>query len=188
MLEAKDIFIRMDGLDAIGSATKRWKAGMDIPYLARKARFVPATDLPYYASSFVRSRIHRVLSSDKRLAFWGPKLDNMQELLKKHTLEEICALQWKRCVNEASGFFAHASRERWIEVGYEDFVRHPREELDRILDFLGLDIPGPARDEAVSGVSPHSLGKGRSALDEGTRNRLWPLIQDTITRFGYHAC
>ena len=87
-----------------------------------------------------------------------------------------------------SRVLCRCSQDRWIKVGYEDFVRQPRKELDRILDFLGLDIPGPARDEAVSGVSPHSLGKGRSALDEGTRNRLWPLIQDTITRFGYHAC
>ena len=182
--EAKYIFIRRDGLDAIGSAMKRWKAGMDIPYLARKARFVPPTDLPYYASSFVRSRIHRLLSRDKRLAFWGPKLDNMPELLARYSLEEICALQWKRCVDKATGFLEDASRERWTEVRYEDFVRHPREELDRILDFLGLDIPGPSRDGAVSGVSPHSLGKGRSALDEETRNRLWPLIQDTMTRLG----
>ncbi len=34
--EARYVFIRRDGLDAVGSAMARWKAPLDIPYLARK--------------------------------------------------------------------------------------------------------------------------------------------------------
>jgi hypothetical protein len=86
--DAKYIFIHRDGLDAVGSAIKRWKAKLDIPYLARKARFVPASDLPFYGSLFVWNRIHRLLSKEKRLTVWGPKLDYMQELMQKHPYQK----------------------------------------------------------------------------------------------------
>ena len=51
--DAKYIFIVRDGMDAVGSAIKRWKASLDIPYILQKARYVPPTDLPYYASRYL---------------------------------------------------------------------------------------------------------------------------------------
>src|SRR6056297_942955 len=127
--EAKYIFIHRDGLDAVGSAIKRWKAELDIPYLARKARFVPLTDLPYYGTRYLLNRIHKIVSSQARLSFWGPKLDGMDDLLARYSLEEVCALQWQRCVENAADDFAKISGDRWIEVGYEDFVNSPGPEL-----------------------------------------------------------
>ncbi len=50
--EARFVFIRRNGLDAVGSAMARWKAALDIPYLARKARFVPVIDIPWYAGRY----------------------------------------------------------------------------------------------------------------------------------------
>lgn len=183
--EARYIFIQRDGLDTVGSAMGRWKAKLDIPYLARKARFVPAIDFPYYASRYFWNRVHRLLSRDKRLAFWGPKLDGMDELLAKHSLEEVCVLQWKRCVDATAKSFSQMPNDRWIKVGYEDFVCKPREELYRLVGFLGLEVDDELRRQAVAGVSPCSIGKGRKALGEKTVQRLMPLIQDTMSSFGY---
>ena len=58
--EAKYIFIRRDGLDSVCSALKRWTATLDIPYLARKARFVPFTDVPHYAFGYLCNRMYRL--------------------------------------------------------------------------------------------------------------------------------
>jgi hypothetical protein len=170
--EARYVFIRRNGVDAVGSALRRWKAPLDPAYLARKARFVPPTDLPYYASRYLWNRIHRVISRERQLAFWGPQLDGMPELLAERPLDEVCALQWQRCVNSARRALATMPHDKWIEITYEDFVRQPAAEMDRVADWLGLDFPDNSRQEAIAGVRADSIGKGRAALDADSLERV----------------
>ncbi|WP_440995032.1 sulfotransferase family protein [Arhodomonas sp. SL1] len=183
--EAKYLFIRRDGLDAVGSAMARWTAPLDIPYLARKARFVPATDLPYYAGRYFWSRVYRLFSREQRLAFWGPQMDDMDDLLARHPLDEVCAIQWQRCVEQSRQAFEAMDSSRWLEVGYEDFVSRPQEELGRIVDFLDLPAGRDARAEAVSGVRAGSIGKGRAALDGEAIQRLESLVGETLRWRGH---
>jgi hypothetical protein len=183
--KAKYVFIRRNGWDVVGSAIKRWKAELDIPYLARKARFVPAADMPYYASRYLLNRLHRLVSSEKHLAFWGPRIDHMEQLLHKHSLEEVCALQWKRCVESSADSFSRMPKDQWIEIGYEDFVRKPEAELTRVLDFLELTIDNKQKQQATSNITPASIGKGKASLGEEKTKRLTPIIYDTMNRFGY---
>lgn len=183
--EAKFIFIRRNGLDAVGSAMKRWKAQMDIPYLMRKARFVPLSDLPYYGSRYLWNRMYRLISQEERLAFWGPKLKGMDELLAKHSLDEVCAFQWQACVDKAADALMALPQERWIEVSYEEFVQQPEHELTRVLDFIGLDVKVEDVKQAVMGVRAGSVGKGRAALDDSSLSRLEALVKPTLNRFGY---
>lgn len=185
MPEAKYIFIRRDGLDAVGSAMKRWKADLDIAYLASKARFVPFSDIAYYGGRYLWNRIYRLLSHEERLAFWGPQLDGMDGLLANHPLDEVCALQWQACVDKAANAFAVMQKERWLEVAYEDFVRESESELSRVLDFLELDVPTEQRRQAISGIRADSIGKGRDALGEANLQRLENLVHDTLVRCGY---
>src|SRR6056297_555658 len=183
--DVKYIFIRRDGLDAVGSAMKRWKAELDIPYLARKARFVPRMDLPYYASRFLWNRVYRMMSREERLAFWGPKLDEMEELLNRYSLEEVCALQWKRCVDKAAEDLSQIPEDRWIEVAYENFVAEPDAGLKSLTEFLDIRVSNDVVARAVEGVSPRSIGKGRRDLGEKAVERLMPLIQKSMVRYGY---
>ncbi|MCO6439708.1 MAG: sulfotransferase [Nitrococcus mobilis] len=180
--EARYVFIRRDGLDAVGSALKRWKATLDIPYLLQKARFVPPLDLPYYASRYFWNRIYRLISREQRLAFWGPSLDGMEALLARHTLEEVCALQWKRCVERAEAAFSAMPEGRVCAVSYEAFVRSPQAELQRIVEFLGLGVSNRTLTDAVAGVSALSVGKGRQELGDALARQVLPLIEDTQRR------
>lgn len=183
--EAKYIFIRRNGLDAISSTIKRWKAKLDLPYILRKARFVPVSDLSYYASRFILNWIYRLFSKEERLAFWGPKLDRMEVLLKERSLEEVCALQWKRCVEKAALALEDIPGECWIGVEYEKFVTHPEQDLKDILDFLEIKDSNDLIANAISGVSPNSIGKGKKELGKEIISRLTPLIKDTMNKYGY---
>lgn len=184
---AKYIYIHRDGLDATGSAMLRWKATLDIPYILRKLRYVPLMDVPYYGFRYLWSRIYRLISKDKRLAFWGPRLDGMDDILQQHTLEEVCALQWQRCVEKAETAFAEISDKRVIRVCYEDFVRNPEPELARVLTFLGHDVPESEIQAAVAGVSSRSLGKGRQSLGQAKSANLESLVGTTLDRYGYRG-
>ncbi len=183
--EASYIFIRRNGLDAISSAIKRWKTSVDFSYLARKARFVPAVDLPSYAFRFLWNRIFRMLSREERLAFWGPKLDDMDELLHGYPLDEVCAIQWQQCMDKAAAVLAEMPAGRWKEVSYEHFVTEPEANLKEILSFLGIQASEAAIAQAVLGVTPISIGKGLRDLNESAVGRLMPLIEQTMLRYGH---
>nr|WP_205599787.1 sulfotransferase [Arhodomonas sp. KWT] len=183
--QARYLFIYRDGFDAVGSAMKRWKAQLDIPYLARKARFVPATDLPYYAFRYFWNRVYRLFSGEERLAFWGPQLDGMQRLLEKYSLEEVCALQWKRCVEMSHNALEQLPHERVCSVRYEHFVDRPLDEFSRIAGFLGLEVSEAQLARAVRDVSAKSVGRGRHELGEDLVNRLAPLVGETRQAMGY---
>lgn len=183
--EAKYIFIYRDGIDATGSAKLRWTAKIDIRYVLAKARFVPVTDLPYYAVRYLWARLFRFVSQEKRLAFWGPALDGMQDLLKSHSLNGVCALQWQRCVEKAEDAFSAMPEDKVIRVCYEEFVRDPVFELKRILAFMEVMASDEEITDAVRNVSSSSLGKGRNALGAAEVEYLETLVGDTLKRYGY---
>jgi hypothetical protein len=182
---AKYIFIYRDGIDATGSAKERWTAELDIPYILEKVKFVPKTDLPYYGLRYFWARLYRFISREKRLAFWGPALDGMPEILQKHTLNEVCALQWQRCVDKSEEAFSSMPSDKVIRVRYEDFVREPTQELSRVLQFIGKDVEPEEIVRAVKGVSPRSLGKGRKALGAEEVANLEALVGETLKRYDY---
>jgi hypothetical protein len=183
--EAKFIFIVRDGLDATGSAKLRWTAKLDLGYVLEKARFVPISDLPYYGVKYLWSRLHRLFSNEKRLASWGPRVANMQEILAEHSLTEVCAIQWRECVDKAERDLAELPDGRVCKVKYEDFVQQPQAELARILGFMDVQAAQQQIESAVDGVSDKSVGKGRSMLGQEEVERLEPLIGETLRRHGY---
>jgi hypothetical protein len=182
---AKYIFIYRDGIDATVSAKERWTAKLDVPYLLEKVKFVPKMDLPYYGLRYLWARIYQLFSREKRVAFWGPALDQMDSLLKKHTLNEVCALQWQRCIDKSEQAFASMPADKVVRVRYENFVRDPVGELSCILKFMGLDFQPDELAQAVEGVSSHSVGKGRKALGEEEVENLEELVGNTLKRYDY---
>ena len=183
--DAKYIYIVRDGLDVIGSARLRWTAKLDVPYIFRKMRFVPLLDLPYYALRYLRSRVYRLLSSDNRLEFWGPSLKGMDLLLKKYNLNEICALQWKKCVDYSDLAFSKIPDNKVYKLRYEDFVESPVQELIKIIDFIGLNVPDSTIKDSVKSVSSKSVGKGREKLTSVDKDSLMKIIDDTMVKHGY---
>ena len=93
--DARYLFITRDGIDAAVSAAERWNSPLDVRYTAKKVRFVPPSDLPYYGARFLAQRLKRIGKGDnpKRVTgWWGPRLDGQKQLQESHDLIEICAL------------------------------------------------------------------------------------------------
>lgn len=183
--EARYVFIKRDGIDAIASIIRRWKSKLNIPYILRKSRYIPLSDIPYYALHHLGNRIYRIVSKDKRLAFWGPKIEGIENLLSSYDLEKVCALQWKRCVDAATKAFENMSSNKYIELSYEDFVRNPEGEMKKIVHFLGLSVNPLGLKKAVYDVNDRNVGKGYEELKKESIARLFPLIEDTMKHHGY---
>ena len=94
--------------------------------------------------------------------------------MQKRPLDEICMIQWQRCVDEAQQGLAGLPESQLFNISYEQFVTDPVHNLRDLLEFLDLpqplDLPG-----TVADVSSSSVGRGRKKLgDEGfTRLEAW---------------
>lgn len=183
--EAKYIYIYRDGIDAAVSAKARWTADLDIPYILQKARFVPKSDLMFYGLRYLKTRVYRLFSQQKRLSFWGPKLKDMDALLETYSLLEVCLIQWQRCVNSVEHTFQQIEPERIFRISYEDFVSHPDQELKKILQFLNHPYTESEIAAAVKDVSCNSLGKGRRSLHPSDIQTLENLVRPTLEQYGY---
>ena len=183
--EAKYIFIVRDGVDVVGSAAIRWKAKLDLFYIVKKVRYVPLLDIPYYALRYLCSRVYKFFSSEQRLSFWGPSYIGLYEDLKQHSLEEICALQWQRCVDLSEQAFYNMPENQVIKIKYEEFVNNPVEVLRQVLSQLGIQHTDDQLRESVIDVSAKSIGKGRQALNKVEIKAISELISDTLNRHDY---
>ncbi|WP_373507142.1 sulfotransferase [Thiocapsa sp.] len=106
-------------------------------------------------------------------------------MLAAHPLDEVCAIQWQRCVEHAYDALQAMPPSRWLEVVYVDVVTDPGRELERVLASFGLEADRHAQEAAVRDIHGGSVGMGRAALDEETVARLTTLVGGSLRRFGY---
>lgn len=180
--QARFLHIVRDGGDVVASAGKRWKAKLDLPYLLKKARFVPPLDLPYYAARYLGARIYRLFDHEGRLSFWGPRYPGMEEDLQRLSLAEVCAWQWRHCVESSLADLAPLSPDRVLHLRYEEFVAAPEEQLRRIGLFLEEEWSEEERHAAVASVSKGSVGKGARELPEDQRQAIDEIVSPLMDR------
>ena len=183
--DAKYIFIVRDGVDTISSSRSRWRANIDINYIFQKARFVPFLDLPYYASKYFFNRLYGLFSSNNSMKFWGPNLDGMKEIIKDKTLNEICALQWKECVENSEKSLSKMKKNKVLTVYYEELVQNPFSEVKKIISFIGLQATNEQILPTIQSISVSSIGKGRSEMSKVEITNIESIIGETMKRHGY---
>ena len=180
--EARFLYIIRDGRDVVASAMKRWRSSFDLRYSLRKARYVPAADIPYYALQYMANRLHRMHSRERRLGVWGPIFKGMHDLPTHTDLLELTARQWRRCVDVSDQELGTLEDDRVLTLTYEGFVRSPTEELRRICDFLGAEQSPKAITSATASVRRDSVGKARESLSSDQLARLSELLSETLER------
>lgn len=181
---AKYIFLVRDGRDAAASSRKRWFASIDLKYLAKKARFIPVKDVPYYAGRFVTNRLYKLLSRQGNLAFWGPRFRDMDEYVVNHSLIEVCAKQWSRSVEKSYQEFLKTPV-NLHQIRYEDFVSNPLPEIKNMLNFLEINLTGEKTENLAKKVSTKSVGKWISDLTELELKKIDPILAPSMAKYGY---
>ena len=181
---ARFIHIVRDGRDVAASAMDRWTADLDIPYLAAKARFVPPSDLPYYASRYIGSRAAKIRSDEDRLSWWGPKFVGMEDLTPETPLIEVAARQWERCVSLAIEQLAEIPSSQVINVEYKDLAQDPKGTLKRITDSLGEPVQDTALTIAANTIHGGSVGKWKTVLTAEDLKSLNPIVAPALALIG----
>jgi hypothetical protein len=169
---ARFVFLKRDGRAVVSSLITAWRS---------------------HDASFPGTPVRRALSipgyEGGKWKFLVPP--DWEAYAAGRPLAEVCAFQWVSA-NEAILTAREAiPGDRWVEAGYEDFVRQPVQEVERLLDRLGV----PADDgvlSAAAALSSHVTkavtapreGKWREE-NPGEVESVLPLIGPTMRRLGY---
>jgi len=181
--DARFIHIIRDGRDVVNSAMKRWRAELNVGYILKKARYIPMSDIPYYGTRYVGNRVHRLLSKEGRLAFWGPRYSGMDQHLKTRPLVEICSFQWLRCVEKALEELDGLDSDRVYTVHYEDLIQSPAEEISGLFRFLGES--GADEEKLSAMVHSNSQERWKKELSEGQLDQINDIIEPLLKRLSY---
>ena len=183
--DAKFIHIIRDGRDVACSAKERWTAKLDLPYLMKKARYVPLRDLPYYASKYAWSRLYKCFSSQKRVSTWGPRFKGIDDVFRTHSLTLASAIQWQECVKTSIHDFKNIDKKRVVEIKYEDFTYKPAEELEKIISYFKLPMKVSDVAETLNGVSTKSVGRWHNKLSEIESEQIISQCGELLKQLGY---
>lgn len=181
--EARYVFIVRHGVDATASAMKRWRGSTSLGYLARKARWTPPTDLPRFVWRTIRTRLRG--RGEGALTTWGPRFTGMTEMAASRPLHDVCAEQWRRCVEDAADALDTFPDGRVLRLRYEETTRDPGGTVTQLAEFLGVPPPDLTGHRAFSAISDGSVGKGATALSGEEHRQVLERIGPTLRRLGY---
>jgi hypothetical protein len=184
--DAKYIFIYRNGFDAVSSAKKRWTSSFDLKYTMKKLRFVPYQDVPYYGYNFIKNRITRAFSDEKRLKTWGPVIEEFDSI-DSMSLNEICAYQWKKCIKNSLRDFSKIDETKILKVKYEDFVTNPFETVEKICNYSGINPESKVIQRVIKNVSAKSIGKYKKELSASEIDLVGGIISEEMKALGYEV-
>lgn len=174
-----------DGRAVVNSARKRWRADLDLKYILKKARYVPISDIPYYACNYFINRANRFFSSKNRLSTWGPKFEGMEEMAQELSVEEICAYQWKQCIEKADEELSQLKSPRVYNITYADLVETPDQVLESLLQFLNIDIDTVNISSLSSMLYSGSLYKWKNQLNDEKLDKIMPILTPTLKKYDF---
>jgi hypothetical protein len=156
---------------------------------------------------YALKRIHQVFPKAQFIHIVRDGCDAVASYLETGIFKspEEAAWRWRTAVRLCRSF-GRSHRRAYLEVRYEDLVTRPRETVDQICAFLGvefdqrmLELPEDAgrlgdvprrrhHSEVLKPISTDKIGKGRRSLGENQKRRIAPIIGRQMAELGYPDC
>lgn len=155
----KAVYVNLlrDGRNVVESSVRMWRAPVSIAHLLEKARYFPLRNLSY-AAWYLQNVAGGWLTRDQGVKIWGVRYPGIEQDVKRLSVPEICAKQWRMCVETSIDDLAAIPSARVIKIRYESLISEENE-VQRICEFLGL--PDHAR------VLEHYREENRPRVTEG---------------------
>jgi hypothetical protein len=136
------VHIIRDGVESSLAIRRFWQQharGVKPNKLWERLREIDPRQLPYYGREFVRRVMPKPLAGLVKQPVWGPRIPGIDSLLKELELIEVCALQWRTCVEAACHYGRTLPADRYMECRLEELSPAL---LKSVLDFCQLE-PSP---------------------------------------------
>jgi hypothetical protein len=133
------VHIIRDGVESTLAIRRFWQQharGVMRHKLVERLREINPRRLPYYFREFVRRTMPKPLAGLVKQPVWGPRIPGIDGMLQELELIEVCALQWRTCVEAARDYGHTLPRDRYFECRLEELTP---EVLGRLLQFCQLE-------------------------------------------------
>lgn len=133
------VHIIRDGVESTLAIRSFWQEharGVIPRKLLERLREMNPRQLPYYAREFMRRVMPRPLAGLVKQPVWGPRIPGIDGMLQELELIEVCALQWRTCVEAARDYGRTLPSDRYFECRLEDLTP---DVMKSLLQFCQLD-------------------------------------------------
>ncbi len=180
------VFVHLirNGGDVTESAMRQWKAPPNWRNLIKKAREMPLGNLDYIAW-FGFNTLRGLARGNKGGNVWGPRYPGIEQDATSRSLAEVCALQWKNCIETASADLDKIDQQRVFNIRYEDLVAGP-DALEGLVENLGLPEQEKIMDAFKANVKP-TKGSGIDKLSKNDADTVRELLGPKLMELGYSA-
>lgn len=157
------VHIVRDPVESILSIRNYWQQhsrGLPSRKLLQRVRELSIRQWPHYGRELVRRVLPARVSGFVGKPVWGPRIPGIQGLLEELPLIEVCALQWRMCVESARFFGQSLPSDRYLEMRLEELSP---ESFSNILDFCRLEDSREMRRDFAQIFDPEQV-KHRQSL------------------------
>jgi hypothetical protein len=179
------VHIIRDGVESTLAIRRFWQQhahGLKPQKLVERLREMRPRQFPYYVREFVRRAAPRPLSALVKKPVWGPRIPGIDGLLQDLALIEVCALQWRMCVEAARGFGQTLPEGRYLECRLED-LSHQR--MKSILEFCQLEESPEVWQAFEETFDRQQTRHRRAAAADEDVEMIRPWIEPTMLWLGY---
>lgn len=176
------VFVHMvrAGLESVLSIREFWRnhsTGLPKRELVRRLKEIRLRQTPHYAREFARRALGKWAPAAAGPPIWGPRVPGIEEWVRDRDLLEVCAQQWRMCVELACRDGRSFPADRYTECRLENF---DEAELGRIMRFCGLE-PAEEVSAAFHNKFDEREPKSRSAgANDADVARVKALIAPTV--------
>lgn len=182
--EATFLFIVRNPFSFISSVELKWQRPVSSVGIRRRLKYTPVTQLHHYAGRFIKQRIDKRILRRKYLSLWGPRYKGLGQDLETQDILTVIARQWSVCSRKAEQDLAQFENGQVLRLKYEDFVKDPVSDLERICAHCQLEMTNDVVRAANELVKSDRLDKWRR-FDPQDLAKILPEISDEMRRHGY---
>jgi hypothetical protein len=181
------VHIIRDGVESTLAIRRFWQEharGVIPRKLFERLREINPRQLPYYAREFVRRTMPRPLAGLVKQPVWGPRIPGIDGMLKELELIEVCALQWRTCVEAACNYGRQLPKDRYFELRLEDLTP---EVMKSLLEFCQLGDSPEVWEAYQREFDPAQTAYRRAAAPPEEIETIRKWIEPTRKWLGYSA-
>lgn len=185
--DARFIHIIREPRDVVTSLMKRWKNPIDWRYyLSSKAFELSLSEIVQYSLRLGGKFLKRLIQGNKHVDIWGPHYPGLKDDLTKHSLFEVCALQWKHCVEGALEARIPAP-DNYFELHYETLMDSPGTVLGDLASFMGIEDDTPWLEFAGENFRTSSIGHPKAKFTDKQLQAIHALLDGLPEKLGYDS-
>lgn len=186
--DSKIIHIIRNGIDSSLSIRSLWHSaahgiqGTRPGVLRERLKELRLRQVPRFAVEAMRRFAPWPLSKLVGPNVWGPRIPGIREMMKELELIEVCALQWRSCVEAACHAGTNLPSDRYMEIKLEDLTLDKFREL---LQFAELAEESAVIENFRATIDPERSTSRRSIASDSEIQLLKKWIGPTMDFLGY---